>query len=150
MSTGEHKQLISGLVDEVWNQHNAAAIDRYFGPGLREEVADHYQQLLGGFPDLQVRIEDELIAEGDLVVARLTLTGTQTGPFAGRDASGRLPAGRRFGSTGSPAARSSRPGPCRTASGCCSSSAPSPSSSRSIGRPAGEQVPDQDDRERLR
>ena len=32
MSIGESKQLISGLVDEVWNQHNAAAIDRYFGP----------------------------------------------------------------------------------------------------------------------
>jgi hypothetical protein len=37
MSTEEHKQLISGLVDEVWNQHHAAAIDRYFGPDLREE-----------------------------------------------------------------------------------------------------------------
>ena len=57
MSTQEHKQLISGLVDEVWNQHDAAAIDRYFGPGLREEVAEHYQQLLGGFPDLQVTAE---------------------------------------------------------------------------------------------
>ena len=59
-------------------------------PRPREEVAEHYQQLLGGFPDLQVRIEDELIAEGDLVVARHTLTGTHTGPFAGRDASGRF------------------------------------------------------------
>jgi predicted ester cyclase len=62
----------------------------YFGPGLREEVAEHYQQLLRGFPDLQVRIEDELVAEGDLVVARLALTGTHTGPFAGREASGRV------------------------------------------------------------
>jgi hypothetical protein len=44
MSTEEHKQLIFGLVDEVWNQHNAAAIDRYFGPGLQEEVADHGPQ----------------------------------------------------------------------------------------------------------
>jgi predicted ester cyclase len=90
MSTGEHKQLISGLVEAVWNQHNTAAIDRYFDPGLREEVAEHYHQLLGGFPDLQVRIEGDLIAEGDMVVARLTLTGTHTGPFAGRDGSGRF------------------------------------------------------------
>lgn len=88
MSTGEHKQLISGLVDEVWNQHDAAAIDRYFGPGLREEVLEHYQQLLGGFPDLQVTIEDDLIAEGDMVVARLTLTGTHAAPFAGQPGSG--------------------------------------------------------------
>jgi hypothetical protein len=32
----------------------------------------------------------ELIAEGDRVVARLMLMGTHTGPFAGRDASGRF------------------------------------------------------------
>jgi steroid delta-isomerase-like uncharacterized protein len=90
MSSEEHKQLIFGLVDEVWNHHNAAAIDRYFGPGLREEVTDDYQQLLRGFPDLQVRIEDDLIAEGDMVVALLTVMGTHTGTFAGRDASGRF------------------------------------------------------------
>jgi hypothetical protein len=34
MSTGEHNQLISGLVEAVWNQHNTAAIGRYFSPGL--------------------------------------------------------------------------------------------------------------------
>ena len=110
MSTGEHKQLISGLVDEVWNQHHAAAIDRYFGPGLREEVLEHYQQLLGAFPDLQVTIEDDLIAEGDLVVARLTLTGTHTAPFAGQTGRGSVSAGRQSGSTASPTTRSSRPG----------------------------------------
>jgi predicted ester cyclase len=90
MSTEEHKRLVSGLVDQVWNQHDATAIDRYFGPGLREEVAEHYQQLLRGFPDLQVTIEDDLIAEGDRVVARLTLMGTHAGPFAGRSGSGQL------------------------------------------------------------
>jgi steroid delta-isomerase-like uncharacterized protein len=90
MSTEAHKQLVSGLVDEVWNQHDAAAIDRYLGPGLREEVAEHYQQLLHGFPDLQVTVEDDLIAEGDRVVARLTLMGTHTGPFAGQGGSGQL------------------------------------------------------------
>jgi predicted ester cyclase len=84
MSTREHNQLISGLVEELWNQHNAAAIDRYFSPGLREKVAHHYHQLLGGFPSLQVRIEGDPIAEDDMVVARLTLTGTHTGPFAGQ------------------------------------------------------------------
>lgn len=88
MPTEEHKQLISGLIDEVWNQHDPTAINHYFGPGLREEVAEHYRQLLTGFPDLQVTIEDGLIAEADMVVARLTLTGTHNGPFAGRPATG--------------------------------------------------------------
>ena len=90
MSTEEHKQLISRLIDEIWNQHDPTAIDHYFGPGLREEVAGHYRQLLTGFPDLQVTIEDQLIAEADMVVARLTLMGTHTGPFAGRPGSGHL------------------------------------------------------------
>jgi predicted ester cyclase len=69
MSIDEHKRVVAGLVDQVWNQYDATAIDRYFGPGLWEEVAEHYQQLLRGFPDLQVTIEDDLIAEGDRVVA---------------------------------------------------------------------------------
>ena len=90
MSIEAHKLLVAGLVDEVWNQHDAAAIDRYFGPGLREEVAQHYQQLLRGFPDLQVTIEDDLIAEGDRVVARLTLIGTHSRPFAGRSGNGQV------------------------------------------------------------
>jgi hypothetical protein len=63
MSIDEHKRVVAGLVDQVWNQYDATAIDRYFGPGLWEEVAEHYQQLLRGFPDLQVTIEDDLIAE---------------------------------------------------------------------------------------
>jgi hypothetical protein len=104
MSTEEHEQPIFALVDGVWTQHRAAAIDRYFGPGLREEATEHYQQLPRRFPT-QVTVEDDLIAEGDMVVARVTLMGTCTGPFAGQPASGaaNLPAGRRSGSTGSTA-----------------------------------------------
>jgi predicted ester cyclase len=44
--------------------------------------------VLRGFPDLHVTIEDKLIAEDDMVVARLTLTGTHTGPFAGQPGGG--------------------------------------------------------------
>ena len=88
MSAEENKELVRRLVDELWNQHDAAAVDRFFGPGLREEVAGHYRQLLTGFPELQVTVEDDLIADGDKVVARLQLRGTHSGPFAGRPATG--------------------------------------------------------------
>jgi hypothetical protein len=97
MSTEAHKQLVSGLADEVWNQHDAAAIDRYLGPGLREEVAEHYQQLLHGFPDLQVTVEDDLIAEGDRVVARLTLMAPTPDRSRAKAAAGSLSAGRALG-----------------------------------------------------
>lgn len=88
MPAEENKDLVRRLIDEVWNKHDAAAIDRYFGPGLREEVAEHYRQLLAGFPGLNVTVEDDLIADGDRVVARLRLRGRHDGPFAGRPATG--------------------------------------------------------------
>jgi predicted ester cyclase len=41
-----------------------------------------HQMMLAGFPDYQTVIE-ELIAEGDKVVARITMSGTHTGSFMG-------------------------------------------------------------------
>src|SRR5215510_6880076 len=49
--------------------------------GLEGAKAAH-QIMLSGFPDYQTRI-DELIAEGDKVVARITMSGTHTGSFMG-------------------------------------------------------------------
>ena len=43
---------------------------------------------LAGFPDLHVTIED-MIAEGDKVVARLTASGTQQGAFLGIPSTGK-------------------------------------------------------------
>jgi SnoaL-like polyketide cyclase len=90
MSVEATKQLIFALIDEVWNQHDPAAVARFFGPGLREEIAEQERQLLGGFPDLRVTVEGDLIADGELVVARLTPTGTHLGTFAGQAATGRV------------------------------------------------------------
>ena len=53
-----------------------------------------HQRTLIGMPDYQTTIED-LIAEGDMVVARVTMTGTHTGDFYGIP-----PTGRRVDLTG--------------------------------------------------
>ena len=45
-------------------------------------------QVADAFPDIHFEIE-EIIAEGDTVVARWTLTGTQSGPFLGIAPTGR-------------------------------------------------------------
>ena len=93
MSAKANKELVLRLIDEVWNQHDATAIDRWFGPGLREEVAGHYRQLLAGFPDLEVRVEGDLIAEGELVAARLALLQRSApSPPRHRQLGGRRPA----------------------------------------------------------
>jgi steroid delta-isomerase-like uncharacterized protein len=56
-------------------------------PGLEGAIAVHRTTLLG-MPDYLTTIED-LIAEGDKVVARVTMTGTHTGDFWGIPPTGR-------------------------------------------------------------
>lgn len=56
-------------------------------PGLQGAITVHQTTLLG-MPDYHTTIED-LIAEGDKVVARVTMTGTHTGDFWGIPPTGR-------------------------------------------------------------
>jgi steroid delta-isomerase-like uncharacterized protein len=59
--------------------HNAVIFMQPEGPGgVREGI----RMLLQGFPDLRLTTED-LIAEGDRVAARFTVSGTNTGDYRG-------------------------------------------------------------------
>ena len=55
------------------------------GPG-REGFKPTVQYFLTAFPDLHVTNE-QIVSEGDMVVVRSTLTGTQRGEFSGMDPS---------------------------------------------------------------
>lgn len=92
MSTEANKAAIREFFEQVWNQGDEAAIDRFvaeqaagndadFGKG-REGFKQQWRQWQSAFPDIHFEIE-EMIAEGDTVVARWTLTGTHQGPFLG-------------------------------------------------------------------
>ena len=59
--------------------HNAVILMQPEGPG---GVQEGIRMLLEGFPDLHLSTE-ELIAEGDQVVARFILSGTNTGDDRG-------------------------------------------------------------------
>ena len=56
-------------------------------PGIAGAKAVH-ETTLRGMPDWHTRIDD-LVAEGDRVAARITMTGTHTGDFWGMPATGR-------------------------------------------------------------
>ncbi len=94
MSTEENKALYRRYY-EALSQRDYARFDEifaptyvYHAPGLPDPVAgpEAFKQLVSGyvaaFPDVQPAIED-LIAEGDKVVARLTYRGTHQGEFQG-------------------------------------------------------------------
>ena len=65
MSAEDNVELVRRLVDEVWNEHDAAAISEYFDGRPQEKMSVHYEQLLRAFPDCRVTIDDLFAAEGD-------------------------------------------------------------------------------------
>ncbi len=97
----QNKAMYRRFVDEVVNKKNLAVIDELMAPDYieHEEMppgtpagVEGMKQMLGmffsGFPDLQ-STNDEVIAEGDIVVGRHTTTGTHTGEFMGIPATGK-------------------------------------------------------------
>jgi steroid delta-isomerase-like uncharacterized protein len=93
-----NRDLARRFFEEVWNRGDEAAIDRYiaadaagndptFGAG-REAFRAQWRKWRAAFPDLHFAVED-LVAEGDKVVTRWTLTGTHQGEFLGIAPTGR-------------------------------------------------------------
>ena len=100
MSIEENKAIAHRLYEEVFNKGNLAALDDLMsisyvdhnplGPRQapdREGAKQGLSMLRTALPDLHVTVED-MVAEGDKVVCRLTLRGTQKGEFMGVAASG--------------------------------------------------------------
>jgi predicted ester cyclase len=92
MSADAHKDLYRRFIEEVVNSHNLNRLEAFLrsdviehGPGVPSGVGSARQYTAAYFvvfPDLHVSIDD-LIAEGDMVVARLTATATDHGVFNG-------------------------------------------------------------------
>lgn len=83
----QNKTRFKRYVDEVYHKRNVAFIDEFLDPNLVEHREDIYA-FLGAFPDLYITVED-LIAEGDKIVGRVTLTGTHQGELMGIPATGK-------------------------------------------------------------
>lgn len=100
MSTEENKATIRRYIEEAWNKGNVAIIDelmassyaRYMAgstlPLDREGQKQRIKGFLNAFPDFRLTIED-LVAEADKVVFRMTGRGTHHGAFMGIAPTGR-------------------------------------------------------------
>ena len=98
MSAEENKALTRRAYEAI-NQKNLDAldeivasdiIDRDPAPGQApdlEGVKQYFSSMHTAFPDFQMDIED-MIAEGDKVVARVSVGGTHQGEFMGIDPTG--------------------------------------------------------------
>ncbi len=75
----------------AWYNFHADSVQAYgLGPAALDKAGmkNFYTALWGGFPDLTIEI-DELVAEGDKVVWRITASGTHNGSFQGVPATGK-------------------------------------------------------------
>jgi steroid delta-isomerase-like uncharacterized protein len=98
----ENKQLMRRWFQQVWNEHNEAAVDEMVladcmvhnfpetggvlvGPAGFKEV---HRNFCGAFPDLHVVIED-VISEGDRVAVHWTATMTHRGDHLGIPSTGK-------------------------------------------------------------
>lgn len=87
-------------IDRVWNDHDVDALDtlasdsyrRHLGPTEasldRSAQKERLRKLQHALPDVRFSVDD-LIAEGDRVVFRVTVTGTHRGEMFGVPATGR-------------------------------------------------------------
>jgi steroid delta-isomerase-like uncharacterized protein len=88
--------LIRSWFEEVWNQRNEEAIDRFlatdatmWGVGRpdvlstgSEEFKTFYHAICAAFPDTKITVH-QVVSEGDTAFARWTVTGTHTGDSMG-------------------------------------------------------------------
>jgi predicted ester cyclase len=88
MAIQENKDLIHRFVEEIYNQKNLDNYSDFVGEEILEQGIDHMQQFFTAFPDSQTTVLD-IFGEGEKVVARLLVQGTNKGTFAGQPPTGK-------------------------------------------------------------
>ena len=99
MSIEENKKIVQRY-QEIYNSNDLEALGEVVSdniltpkimPGIptgMEGAKAAHRIMLAGFPDYQTIIDD-LVAEGDKVAARITMSGTHTGSFMGIPGTGK-------------------------------------------------------------
>ena len=95
MSIEQNKALVRQMVEEIFNRGNISRADEFLAPDFveheelppgmppgREGVKLMTTMFRSAFPNFKATIDD-IIAEGDKVVIRMTWSGTQRGEFMG-------------------------------------------------------------------
>lgn len=87
MTAEENKEFIRRYIKEIINKQDLANYAKFVSSEILDYGAEHLEQFFTAFPDAQANILD-IFGEGDKVIARLDINGTNTGSFAGQPPTG--------------------------------------------------------------
>jgi steroid delta-isomerase-like uncharacterized protein len=96
-----NERVVEAFLQDVINEHNGDHAINYLNPGMQwsggtvgtvtgsANVAGLFAGVVAAFPDAHISIND-IFAQGDQVVVRVVVSGTQEGAILGIPASGRF------------------------------------------------------------
>jgi predicted ester cyclase len=96
----ENKAMARRFYKEVINERKLQAMDELCAPDIvdhnafpgqrpgREGLKESFGQMLAGFPDMKATLH-EVVAEGEVLVARFTIEGTHTAALMGAAPTGK-------------------------------------------------------------
>ena len=99
-SVKANERVVEAFLQDVINEHNGDHAASYLNPDMqwsggtvgtvtgRANVAGLFAGVVAAFPDAHITIND-IFGQGDQVVVRVVVSGTQEGPILGIPASGR-------------------------------------------------------------
>jgi predicted ester cyclase len=96
-SVRANEQVVEAFLQDVINEHNGGEAANFLTPDMewyggtvsgRADVAGLFAGVVAAFPDAHITIDD-IFGQGDQVVVRVVVSGTQEGPILGIPASGR-------------------------------------------------------------
>ena len=100
-SVRANERVVEAFLQDVINEHNGDHAANYLNPDMqwsggtvgtvtgRANVAGLFAGVVAAFPDAHITIDD-IFGQGDQVVVRVVVSGTQEGPILGIPASGRF------------------------------------------------------------
>ncbi len=107
MSTEQNKASFRRFIEEAWNKGNLEVTEEISSPDLvlhfmppgtptgAGPINRFIASFRSAFPDVSITVEDQF-ADGDRVVTRSTIKGTQRGPFALDPKTVMPPSGKTF------------------------------------------------------
>jgi predicted ester cyclase len=88
VSVEDNKELVVRAVAEVINGGSLDAVEQLYAPEIAAAARAWVEPFRAAFPDVRMEAVT-LVGEGDTVVGHFRCSGTQTGPWMGRPATGR-------------------------------------------------------------